>query len=240
VASEIKTLMKHIQRAILCLALISGSALGGPFEAGLSALDREHYATAMRAWLKLANEGAAEAQNNIGHLYEQGFGVSQNYTEAMNWYRKAADQGLAEAQHNMGMLYYHGYGVAENQRTAASWFKRAALQDLVDAEYMLGLAYHEGKGVELNYQLAKHWFKKAALKAYGNAQFMYAFMLQAGAAGKSKPFEALIWSEVARLNGQPSTSDIADIAKLKLEDEQIGEAEKLALRCVESGYADCP
>ncbi|MBT5106360.1 MAG: sel1 repeat family protein [Porticoccaceae bacterium] len=232
--------MKHIQRAILCLALISGSALGGPFEAGLSALDREHYATAMRAWLKLANEGAAEAQNNIGHLYEQGFGVSQNYTEAMNWYRKAADQGLAEAQHNMGMLYYHGYGVAENQRTAASWFKRAALQDLVDAEYMLGLAYHEGKGVELNYQLAKHWFKKAALKAYGNAQFMYAFMLQAGAAGKSKPFEALIWSEVARLNGQPSTSDIADIAKLKLEDEQIGEAEKLALRCVESGYADCP
>ena len=232
--------MKHIQRAILCLALISGSALGGPFEAGLSALDREHYATAMRAWLKLANEGAAEAQNNIGHLYEQGFGVSQNYTEAMNWYRKAADQGLAEAQHNMGMLYYHGYGVAENQRTAASWFKRAALQDLVDAEYMLGLAYHEGKGVELNYQLAKHWFKKAALKAYGNAQFMYAFMLQAGAAGKSKPFEALIWSEVARLNGQPSTSDIADIAKLKLEDEQIVEAEKLALRCVESGYADCP
>ena len=232
--------MKHIQRAILCLALISGSALGGPFEAGLSALDREHYATAMRAWLKLANEGAAEAQNNIGHLYEQGFGVSQNYTEAMNWYRKAADQGLAEAQHNMGMLYYHGYGVAENQRTAASWFKRAALQDLVDAEYMLGLAYHEGKGVELNYQLAKHWFKKAALKAYGNAQFMYAFMLQAGAAGKSKPFEALIWSEVARLNGQPSTSDIADIAKLKLEDEQIGEAEKLALRCVESGYGDCP
>jgi TPR repeat protein len=232
--------MKHIQRAILCLALISGSALGGPFEAGLSALDREHYATAMRAWLKLANEGAAEAQNNIGHLYEQGFGVSQNYTEAMNWYRKAADQGLAEAQHNMGMLYYHGYGVAENQRTAASWFKRAALQDLVDAEYMLGLAYHEGKGVELNYQLAKHWFKKAALKAYGNAQFMYAFMLQAGAAGKSKPFEALIWSEVARLNGQPSTSDIADIAKLKLEDEQISEAEKLALRCVESGYADCP
>ena len=232
--------MKHIQRAILCLALISGSALGGPFEAGLSALDREHYATAMRAWLKLANEGAAEAQNNIGHLYEQGFGVSQNYTEAMNWYRKAADQGLAEAQHNMGMLYYHGYGVAENQRTAASWFKRAALQDLVDAEYMLGLAYHEGKGVELNYQLAKHWFKKAALKAYGNAQFMYAFMLQAGAAGKSKPFEALIWSEVARLNGQPSTSDIADIAKLKLEDEQIGEAEKLALRCVESGYANCP
>jgi TPR repeat protein len=232
--------MKHLKSVILCLVIISGSALAGPFEAGLSALDRAHYSTAMRAWLKLANEGAAEAQNNIGHLYEQGFGVSQNYTEAMNWYRKAADQGLAEAQHNMGMLYYHGYGVAENQRTAAGWFKRAALQDLVDSEYMLGLAYHEGKGVALNYQLAKHWFKKGALKAYGNAQFMYAFMLQAGAAEKSKPFEALVWSEVARLNGHASTSDIADIAKLKLKDEQIPEAEMLAQRCVESGYENCP
>ncbi|MDG1495043.1 MAG: tetratricopeptide repeat protein [Porticoccaceae bacterium] len=232
--------MKQLQLVLLCIALIGGSAHAGPFEAGLSALDRAHYATAMRAWLKLANEGAAEAQNNVGYLYEQGFGVSQNYTEAMNWYRQAADQGLAEAQHNMGMLYYHGYGVAENQRTAAKWFKRAALQELVDSEYMLGLAYHEGKGVELNYQLAKHWFKKGALKAYGNAQFMYAFMLQAGAAEKSKPFEALAWSEVARLNGQAATSDIADIAKLKLDDQQIVAAEMAARGCVESGYSDCP
>ena len=232
--------MKQLQLVLLCFALISSSALAGPFEAGLSALDRAHYATAMRAWLKLANEGAAEAQNNVGHLYEQGFGVSQNYTEAMSWYRQAADQGLDEAQHNMGMLYYHGYGVAENQRAAAKWFKRAALQELVDSEYMLGLAYHEGKGVELNYQLAKHWFQKGALKAYGNAQFMYAFMLQAGATEKPKPFEALVWSEVARLNGQGATSDIADIAKLKLEDEEVVEAETAALRCVESGYGDCP
>ena len=71
-----------------------------------------------------------EAQNNVGHLYEQGYGVSQNYTEAMTWYQQAADQGLAEAQHNVGMLYYHGYGVAENQRAAAAWFKRAAVQEL--------------------------------------------------------------------------------------------------------------
>jgi TPR repeat protein len=194
----------------------------------------------MRAWLVLADEGAAEAQNNIGHLYEQGFGVSQNYAKAMDWYLLAADQGLAEAQHNMGMLYYHGYGVAENQRSAASWFKRAALQDLVDSEYMLGLAYHEGKGVGLNYELAQYWFKKAALKAYGNAQFMYAFMLQAGEANEPKSFEALVWSEVARLNGQAGTFDIAYIAKLKLEDEQIIKAEALAVSCVESSYSNCP
>ena len=232
--------MKQLQLGILFFALISGSVQAGPFEAGLSALDRAHYATAMRAWLGLALEGAAEAQNNVGHLYEQGYGVSQNYSTAMDWYRKAADQGLAEAQHNMGMLYYHGYGVAENQRTAAKWFKRSALQELVDSEYMLGLAYHEGKGVELNYELAQYWFKKAAKKAYGNAQFMYAFMLQSGEIEEPKSFEALVWSEVARLNGQAGTVDIAYIAKLKLEDEQIIEAEMRAVSCIESSYSDCP
>jgi TPR repeat protein len=232
--------MKQLQLGILLFALIGGSVQAGPFEAGLSALDRAHYATAMRAWLGLAREGAAEAQNNVGHLYEQGFGVSQNYSMAMDWYRKAADQGLAEAQHNMGMLYYHGYGVAENQRTAAKWFKRAALQDLVDSEYMLGLAYHEGKGVDLNYEMAQYWFKKGALKAYGNAQFMYAFMLQAGEASEPKSFEALVWSEVARLNGQAGTFDIAYIAKLKLEEEQIIAAEARAVSCIESSYNNCP
>jgi uncharacterized protein len=232
--------MKPLCFAIF-LTLISSSAWAGPFEAGLSALDRAHYSTAMRAWIDMAREGAAEAQNNVGHLYEQGHGVSQNYTQAMNWYKQAADQGLAEAQHNVGMLYYHGYGVAENQRSAASWFKRAALQELVESEYMLGLAYHEGKGVDLNYQMAKYWFKKAAYKGYGNAQFMYAFMLQAGEDdNESKPFEALVWSEVARLNGQPATSDIADIAKLKLEDDQVAKAQQAATRCLESTYTDCP
>ena len=234
--------MKHIQRAILCLALISGSALGGPFEAGLSALDREHYATAMRAWLKLANEGAAEAQNNIGHLYEQGFGVSQNYTEAMNWYRKAADQGLAEAQHNMGMLYYHGYGVAENQRTAASWFKRAALQDLVDAEYMLGLAYHEGKGVELNYQLAKHWFKKGALKAYGNAQFMYAYMLQSAQGGDDEPEaqKAMVWAALSEHNGKTDAISITSVAAMQMEDREISDVQGIVDQCLATNYAQCP
>ncbi len=233
--------MKQLFIAMLFLSLINTSVWAGPFEAGISALDRAHYATAMRAWIDLARDGVPEAQNNVGHLYEQGYGVSQNYTEAMTWYKQAADQGLAEAQHNVGMLYYHGYGVAENQRAATSWFKRAAVQELADSEYMLGLAYHEGKGVELNYQMAKYWFKKAALKAYGNAQFMYAFMLQAGEdGGESKPFEALVWSEVARLNGQPATSDIADIAKLKLDDAQVAEAEQLAAQCISSSYSDCP
>ena len=79
------------------------------FESGLASKDRGHYATALRAWLPMAESGNAEAQNNVGYMYEEGLGVPQNYLLAMNWYRQAADNGLAEAQHNMGMLYPVSY-----------------------------------------------------------------------------------------------------------------------------------
>ena len=35
-------------------------------------------------------------------------------------------------------------------------------------------------------------------------------------------------------------NDIADIAKLKLDDEQVAEAEQLAAQCISSSYSDCP
>ena len=80
------------------------SAQQDRFESGLASKDRGHYATAMRAWLPMAEAGNPEAQNNVGYMYEEGLGVPQNYLLAMNWYRQAADNGLAEAQHNLGML----------------------------------------------------------------------------------------------------------------------------------------
>ena len=58
----------------------------------------------------MANDGIAAAQNNVGHLYEEGLGVSQDYSIAMRWYRLAAEQGLSEAQHSIGMRYYSGDG----------------------------------------------------------------------------------------------------------------------------------
>ena len=82
-------------------------------EAGIRAKERGHYATAIRAWKKLAKDGDARAQNNIGHMYEEGLGVAQNYSEAMDWYKQAAKSRLPEAQYNVGLLYYHGYGVAK-------------------------------------------------------------------------------------------------------------------------------
>jgi len=43
--------------------------------------------------VKLAAEaGDANAQYDLGGMYEEGQGVEQNYEVALKWYRKAADQ----------------------------------------------------------------------------------------------------------------------------------------------------
>jgi hypothetical protein len=63
----------------LCLA---APVAAGPFEDGVAADKRGDYATALRLWRPLADQGDASAQNNLGFMYENGHGVPQDYAEA--------------------------------------------------------------------------------------------------------------------------------------------------------------
>ena len=52
------------------------------FETGMDAYHRGDYATALREWQRLAEQGDANAQYNLGVLYAEGKGVAQNYVQA--------------------------------------------------------------------------------------------------------------------------------------------------------------
>jgi TPR repeat protein len=210
------------------------------FEAGLAAKERGHYATALRSWLPMAEAGNAEAQNNIGHMYEEGFGVSQNYSTAMEWYRRAATGGLAEAEHNIGLLYNNGYGVAENAIEAVRWFKLAAKKELRESEYMLGLAYQSGNGSSLDYAEARRLFLSSAKKNYAAAQMMYAYMLQAGEGDRSNSLLAYIWGKIAEKNGLEAAIDVTSIASIQLEAEEIIDAENTIAECIKTAFVVCP
>ena len=60
---------------------------------------------------KLAEQGNAVAQFNLGVMYEKGEGVPKDYKQAAYWYSKAAEQGNAEAQTILGIMYGEGEGV---------------------------------------------------------------------------------------------------------------------------------
>ncbi len=55
-------------------------------------LDKKDYSSAMTWFRKAAEQTNPVAENNIGWLYENGWGVQQDYAEAMNWFRKATSQ----------------------------------------------------------------------------------------------------------------------------------------------------
>jgi TPR repeat protein len=83
---------------------------------------------------KAAEQGYAEAQKDLGGLYETGKGISQDNAEAARWYRKAAEQGNASAQLNLGALYLNGEGVPKDYGESYFWLKLAAAGKIPNAE----------------------------------------------------------------------------------------------------------
>lgn len=58
------------------------------------------------AWYrKAAEQGYADAESELGYMYEIGGGVKQNTKEAARWYRKAADQGNVNARNSLGDIF---------------------------------------------------------------------------------------------------------------------------------------
>jgi uncharacterized protein len=96
------------------------------------------YELALTHWLKVAEEGSHRAQYNLGWMYANGKGTSQNFPQAVYWYTKSAEQGNVYAQYNLGNLYLRGHGVTQNDELAFKWFTKAAEQGDAPSQYNLG------------------------------------------------------------------------------------------------------
>jgi TPR repeat protein len=79
-----------------CAALVAA----GPFEDGWDAYNHGDYATALRLWSPLANQGDAAAQGNLGLMYASGKGVPEDYIQAHMWFNLAASSFPASDAEN--------------------------------------------------------------------------------------------------------------------------------------------
>jgi uncharacterized protein len=91
--------------------LVPVQSWGADFQKGWDAVQRGDYATALKEWTPLAEQGDADAQYNLGVMYQNGQGVLQNYKTAAKWFTLAAEQFHANAQYNVGVMYENGKGV---------------------------------------------------------------------------------------------------------------------------------
>ena len=97
-----------------------------------------------------ADQGHANAQFNLGFMYENGQGVGQDFGEAIKWYRMAADQGDAGAQYMLGVTYENGEGVGQDMTEAMVWYRMAADQGHEGAQARVDSSESELEGGEVH------------------------------------------------------------------------------------------
>jgi uncharacterized protein len=167
---------------------------------GYTAYLSDDFATALREWTPLAEEGDASAQFNLGVMYDQGQGVPEDKKTAVKWYTLSAEQGDADAesiltslakqgdvdalyaltslaekgdasaQSNLGWMYLKGYGVPQDNKTALKWYTFAAEQGFPAAQWHLGQMYYNGHVVPEDHKIAIKWYTLAAEQGHKYAR----------------------------------------------------------------------
>jgi cell division septation protein DedD len=144
---------RRIVLAAAAALLGMGGAAAADLKSGDQAWQAGDYATAIREWTALAQQGNADAQYDLGQAYRLGKGVPANPELAESWISKAARQGHPEAEAIYGLMLH-----TKGQREAAlPWLRKAADRGDPRAQYVLGIELFNGD------LLKKDWPRAYAL-----------------------------------------------------------------------------
>ena len=124
---------------------------------------RESAVSPVHALRSLAEQGNAEAQFNLGLVYDRGREVPKDKHEALRWYRLAATQGDTFAQNSLGDNYWEGTGATKDDREAVRWWRLAADKGFAPAQHSLGkILSGGGQGVPADKIHAYIWLMLSA------------------------------------------------------------------------------
>ena len=160
---------------------------------GTVILKQQDYDKAIKLYKKGAKQGDADAQYNLGYMYENGDGVERDDNIAAEWYEKAAAQGHAKAQNNLAFLYRKGYGVPQDIDKAIELYEKSARQGCATAQRNLGYLYKYGTEIGQDYVKAAEWFRKAAEQGNPTGQVNLAELYDEGKGVPQDYAEAAKW-----------------------------------------------
>ena len=160
-----------MKKLLVCImfVLLGTQMSAQEIDKGYEAYNDGDYATALKEWKPLAEQGYAFAQYNLGILYEYGNGVPKDYAEAVKWYRLSAEQGYAISQYSLGLMHINGYGVLKDKAEAVKWWRLSAEQGYAYAQGMLGIMYELGEGVLKDNIIAHMWYNIASGNGHKSA-----------------------------------------------------------------------
>ncbi|HLB45954.1 MAG TPA: tetratricopeptide repeat-containing serine protease family protein, partial [Anaerolineales bacterium] len=132
----------------------------------------EWWQKAAAQWQKAAAQGQADAQFNLGRMYDRGEGVPKGAAKAVEWWQKASSSGNADAAYNLGLMYSVGGDVPKDAAKAVEWWQKAAALGHADAQHSLGFKYYLGDGVPKDSVLAYAWANLAAARGSKGASHL--------------------------------------------------------------------
>jgi len=100
---------------------VSGQSATDRSSADQRSTDQRSQAKSLPDLRKLAGQGDADAQWQMGVRYHNGEGVPRDDVQAMQWFLRAADQGHVTAQATLGAYYWAGRGVPQDLSKAYFW-----------------------------------------------------------------------------------------------------------------------
>lgn len=127
-------------------------------------LQKKNYTEALILFKQLAEQGSAEAQAQLGVMYEHGEGTKADAKAAVKWYSLASAQDLAWAQINLGLAYANGRGIAKDDSEATKLFRKAALAGNMKAQEMFATMYDEGRAPPQEGLTAAQWLNPSNLR----------------------------------------------------------------------------
>ena len=134
-----------------------------------------------KAWLgPLVERDNPLAQNLMGMMYKNGWGVEQSYEKAAPLFMAAAKTGHAGAQHDIAWAYGEGRGLPKDDAKMAEWMARSAASGYHQAQYNLGRLHLWGRGIERDVDKAIDLLKQAAVQGQMRANYDLAALHEKG------------------------------------------------------------
>ncbi len=153
-------------------------------------------AEAAAIWSKLATDGLARAQTNLGACYANGLGVDADPEAARLWLERGAEAGDVLGQRNLGTLL-----LPEDRNAAARWYRKAAEAGDGVSQDQLSRLLLDGADQDGAWAEARRWAERAAQAGHLAAAYRLATMCHEAKGGPRDPAQAVHWWRVAAETG---------------------------------------
>jgi S1-C subfamily serine protease/TPR repeat protein len=159
--------------AVGLLTVATSVSTRADYQAGSKAASSGNYATALREWLPVAEEGHVQAQVNLCQMLWHGLGVQENGDRSLYWCRRAAkkNQRAREIASVIAKVTKAvGASKTVDKTEAIQKIKALATDGSPEAQWLLHLLYGQGLvSLRRNARAIEEWRQAAADNGYPEA-----------------------------------------------------------------------